>query len=142
MSQTTLEVNELVARMIDLPRGIVPTRTARITVGVDLGKFLSHWIAVSWSPNPATGHVLDYGRVEVASESLGVEQAIMVALRELEEMFMEGWPIGSAEGERATNYERLLVNSSVPTLSTNNATGTVVDGVLAPRMTAAPSASS
>jgi hypothetical protein len=64
-----------------------------------LGKFLSHWTAVAWSPNPATGLVLDYG-VEVASESLGVEQAIMVALRELKEMFMEGWPIGSADGER------------------------------------------
>jgi hypothetical protein len=73
LSQTTLEANELAARMIDLPRGIVPTGTACVTVGVDLGKFLSHWIAVAWSPNPATGHVLDYGRIEVASDSLGVE---------------------------------------------------------------------
>ena len=37
--------------MIELPRGIVPDGTALVTVGVDLGKYLNHWI-VAWSPNP------------------------------------------------------------------------------------------
>ena len=59
LNQTTLEVNELAARMTDLPRGIVPSGTAHVTVGIDLGKFLCHWIAVAWSPNPTVAHVLD-----------------------------------------------------------------------------------
>jgi len=34
------------------------------------------------------------GRREIAGDSLGVEQAIMVALREMKEQFSDGWPIG------------------------------------------------
>ena len=39
LNQTTLAVNELASRIIDLPRGIVPTTAEWVTVGVDLGKF-------------------------------------------------------------------------------------------------------
>ena len=53
---------------------------------MDLCKYLCHWIVVAWSKG-ASGHVVDYGRHEVASDSLGVEQALMVALRELKEVF-------------------------------------------------------
>jgi phage terminase large subunit GpA-like protein len=57
LNQTQLEVNELAARMIELPRGIVPTTAQWVTIGIDLGKYLCHWIAVAWSPL-ACGHVL------------------------------------------------------------------------------------
>jgi phage terminase large subunit GpA-like protein len=100
LNQTSLEVNELAARIIDLPRGIVPAGTKLVTMGVDLGKYLIHWAVVAWSPS-ANGHVLDYGRQEVASDSLGVEQALMVALRELKEMIAEGWPTGTTAGAKA-----------------------------------------
>src|SRR4029078_8579387 len=96
-----LNENELAARMIDLPRGVVPDGTVLVTVGVDLGKYLNHWMAVAWSPNPTVGHVLDYGRIEVPSDSMAVEQALMVSLRELKEMFIEGWPVGEANGPAA-----------------------------------------
>jgi phage terminase large subunit GpA-like protein len=99
LSQTTLEVNELAARMLELPRGIAPADATVVTVGLDLGKYLCHWAAVAWSGG-ACGHVLDYGRHEVASDALGVEQALLVALRELKEQFTEGWPGGTAEGEK------------------------------------------
>jgi hypothetical protein len=36
--------------------------------------------------------VIDYGRLEVASEDLGVEQALMVTLREFKEVVMAGFP--------------------------------------------------
>jgi phage terminase large subunit GpA-like protein len=107
LSQTHLNEHELTARMIDLPRGIVPSNTACVTVGVDLGKFLCHWIAVAWAPNPTIGHVVDYGRIEVPSDSMAVEQALMIALRQLKEMFIEGWPVGEANAPRRT--EPLLV---------------------------------
>jgi hypothetical protein len=35
--------------------------------------------------------VVDYGRIEVASGDLGVEKALMVALRELRDMATNGW---------------------------------------------------
>jgi phage terminase large subunit GpA-like protein len=99
ISQVNLQVNELAARIIDLPRGVVPKTAEFVTIGVDLGKLLCHWIAVGWSAG-ATGHVIDYGRQEVATDSLGLEQALMIALRELKEMFFEGWPVETVEGER------------------------------------------
>ena len=37
------------------------------TAAMNLGKYLSHWIVVAWSEG-ATGHVVDYGQIEVASE--------------------------------------------------------------------------
>jgi hypothetical protein len=43
---------------------------------------------------------VDYGRAEVASDSLGLEQALLVALREMKEFLLEGWPRGSARGEK------------------------------------------
>jgi hypothetical protein len=44
---------------------------------IDIGKYLAHWVAVGWAEG-ATGSVIDYGRIDVPSEDLGVEQAIMV----------------------------------------------------------------
>jgi hypothetical protein len=99
LNQTSLEVNELAARMVDLPRGIVPQAAQWVTIGVDLGKYLCHWVVVAWSPS-AVGHLIDYGRTEVASESLGIDQALLVALREMKEMFNDGWPTGTPDGQR------------------------------------------
>jgi hypothetical protein len=44
------------------------------------------------------GHIVDYGRVEVASDDMGVEQALMVALREMRDMLATGWPYTNAAG--------------------------------------------
>jgi phage terminase large subunit GpA-like protein len=97
-AETSLEVTELAARMIPLPCGIVPSAASTLTAGVDLGKYLAHWIVVAWSEG-ATGHIVDYGRIEVASDDLGVEQATLVALRELRGMVGDGWPVGTAGGK-------------------------------------------
>jgi hypothetical protein len=50
----------------------------------------------------ATGHVVDYGRTEVASEDLGVEQAIMVAMREFRDQVEHGWPIAKEADAKET----------------------------------------
>jgi phage terminase large subunit GpA-like protein len=104
LDQTALETHELATRIIPLPRGVVPPAAARLTVGVDLGKYLLHWIAVAWSEDGG-GHVVDYGRIEVASDDLGVEQALVVALRELRDMLKSGWPVGKADGEPAAPHQ-------------------------------------
>jgi hypothetical protein len=44
--------------------------------------------------------VVDYGRLEVASEDLGVEQGIMVALREFKELVLAGWARDGATTEQ------------------------------------------
>ncbi len=90
-TQSSLESTELAGRMFDLPRGVVPSNAERLTAAVDLGKYLVHWIVVAWSEQ-ATSHIVDYGRIEVASEDLGVEQATMVALKELRALVADGWP--------------------------------------------------
>jgi phage terminase large subunit GpA-like protein len=100
LNQTNLEISELASRVSELPRGVVPLGTACVTVGIDIGKFLCHWAAVAWSPNPTTPHLLDYGQVQVASNSLGIEPAVMIALQEMRDMFTQGWPIGTLDGER------------------------------------------
>ena len=97
--ETALEAHELAARMIDLPRGVVPSTATKLTLAADLGKYLVHWIVVAWSEG-AAGHIVDYGRLEVASDDLGVEQATLITLRELRDMALEGWPVASPEGQR------------------------------------------
>jgi phage terminase large subunit GpA-like protein len=90
--QTSLEHAELAKRIMDLARGQVPADTQYLTAAVDIGKYLIHWIVVAWREN-ATGHIADYGRIEVASDHLGVEQAILVALKQFREQVMAGWPV-------------------------------------------------
>jgi hypothetical protein len=46
----------------------------------------------AWSDN-AVGHVVDYGRLEVASDDLGVEQALMVALKQFRDQCQNGWSV-------------------------------------------------
>ncbi|MEZ6152363.1 MAG: terminase gpA endonuclease subunit [Pirellulaceae bacterium] len=93
-----IETHELACRVAEVPRGVVPANSTSLTVAMDLGKYLNHWIVVAWTPGPF-GHVVDYGRIEVASDDLGVEQATMVALRQFRAMVLEGWPIGVVGGE-------------------------------------------
>ena len=90
LEQTSLEVHELASRMLPLARGIVPKTATTLTAAMDLGKYLTHWVVVAWSPN-ATGHIVDYGRIEVASDELGVEQALLVAMREFRDLVSQGW---------------------------------------------------
>ena len=97
--ETALLVHELTARMTDLPRGIIPATAQHVTAAVDLGKYLAHWILVAWSPE-AVGHIVDYGRLEVASDDIGVEKAILLALREFRDTVMLGWPVGTPDGQR------------------------------------------
>src|SRR6185436_11789536 len=98
LSEIALEVHELANRMLDLRRGVVPADATVLTAGMDLGKYLCHWIVTAWSAG-ACGHIVDYGRIEVASESLGLEQALLIALREFKDLVLAGWPTGNTGGD-------------------------------------------
>jgi phage terminase large subunit GpA-like protein len=52
-------------RLSGLDRGQIPANASCITMGIDLGKYLCHWVAIAWWKG-AGGCVIDYGRAEVA----------------------------------------------------------------------------
>ena len=51
----------------------------------------------------ATGHLIDYGRLEVASEDLGVEAALLAMLREFRDLVTTGWPKQRTETAEAVS---------------------------------------
>lgn len=105
-----LDANRITARAIDLPRGRVPADAAAITVGIDIGKWLCHWVAVAWRAG-ATPHVLEYGRLEVPSQAMAEELAILTALRRFrDEIATVGWPAISGSGG-AVQPSLVLVDS-------------------------------
>lgn len=73
-------------------RGRVPSWCKRITIGIDVGKWLCHWTAMAWGEH-ATPHVIEYGRLEVPSREMAEELAIQLTLRKFrDEIFSTGWP--------------------------------------------------
>lgn len=77
-------------------RGICPDGTQAITVACDVGKRLCHWAAIAWRSH-ATPHVIDYGRLEVPSDQMAEEDAILLALRDWrDEVVKLGWRMGDA----------------------------------------------
>ncbi|MHB8974715.1 MAG: terminase gpA endonuclease subunit [Pirellulaceae bacterium] len=96
--ETALDGYELASRVLSVQRGVVPADAQKLTMGIDLGKHLCHWALVAWSDGER-GHVVDYGRVEVPSRELGVEQALLHALRELRDQVLAGWPRRDAAGQ-------------------------------------------
>jgi phage terminase large subunit GpA-like protein len=73
-----------------LPKGLVPADTFAMTVGVDIGKRLAHWVAVAWL-NDKRCHVADYGRFDIAFDELGAERALTAALRDFRDLCESGW---------------------------------------------------
>jgi phage terminase large subunit GpA-like protein len=103
---------DLAARVSAWPRGIVPPGIKHLTMGVDLGKYLIHWIIVGWGQG-ATAYVVDYGRLEVASTDLGVEHALVVAMRELRDLVRAGWPVagGTVEQRRTVHCDGVWIDA-------------------------------
>lgn len=90
-AETALEIQAITQRVGSTPQGIVPAGTEHVTAAIDLGKYLAHWVAVAWGPG-ATGHLIDYGRLEVPCQDLGLEQALLVTLRQFRDLVTTGWP--------------------------------------------------
>lgn len=100
-------------------KGICPDGTQCVTVGLDIGKRLCHWVAIAWLPN-ATPHVIDYGRLEPPSDLMAEEEAILSALRDFrEELVSEGWKLGDGTIKPtfvfvdAGNWQDTIINFAV-----------------------------
>lgn len=83
-------VDAIMSRMGPYARGVLPDACQAVTIGIDIGKHLIHWVAKAWDEHP-TAFTLDYGVQEVHSTQLGEDIAIANALRELRDSFSSGW---------------------------------------------------
>jgi len=87
---SALDFEAVKRRVSKLPRGLVPPDAQFLTVGVDLGKWLAHWIAIAWRAG-GSSHIVDYGVFEIASEELGSEKATLIALRSFGDLCLTGF---------------------------------------------------
>jgi len=90
-----LDVVTLRQRTDQWGKGQVPPATEFLTVGVDIGKWVSWWVAIAWQAGGA-GHVIDYGSLENPSGSMQPGPAILASLREFrDDVLATGWPIAT-----------------------------------------------
>lgn len=85
-----LDARQVAQRRGRLERGIVPAGYSILTVGCDLGKRYGHWIAIAWTPD-GTPHVVEYSAFDIPSDQLGIETAMLAALREFRERILRGF---------------------------------------------------
>lgn len=93
------------------PRGLVPVEAEYLTSTLDIGKYLCHWSTYAWLPD-ATPHVVDYGRIEVATDHLGEERAILTALRQFRDLVEAGW---TSEGGALRIPDQAWIDSNYQT---------------------------
>lgn len=95
-----LDIVALRKRTMKFTRGQVPPDTEFLTVGMDIGKWLSWWIAIAWRPG-AAGHVIDWGSIEIPSKSMAADLALFNALREFRDRVLAvGFPVATTDEMR------------------------------------------
>lgn len=99
MDVTNLDAHQLARRQNKSPRGLVPEDAKHLTVGIDVGRHLCHWVCIAWLDG-AFSQVVDYGRFDVPSNIMAEERAILVALRDFRDSYIiPGWKFG--EGSKS-----------------------------------------
>lgn len=98
-SLVSLDVASLVKRQADTGRRIVPDDTECITVGVDVGDHLIHYMVIAWKSH-ARGIIVDYQACETNAKSLGVEKGILSGLRSVRDQVSEAFI--TPQGEELT----------------------------------------
>ncbi len=91
-----LDAVSLMDRTEAWPKGLVPADCLALGVGCDLGKRLAHYAVAALLPEDRW-HVVDYGLLEIPSDTLGTDKATTLALRELRDLCLAGWPQERAE---------------------------------------------
>lgn len=95
-----LNPDGIMRRVLKLQKGLLPTDTTHVTVGIDIGARLGNYVAIAWRPN-ATSHIHDYGVFEIPSDALGLEKGIATALNDLCDFLETGWLLASEEPRTA-----------------------------------------
>jgi hypothetical protein len=81
---TGLTAGRVASRISGLIQGEYHKDTETVTVGLDIGKYYSHWVKIAWHGN-AIGNIVDYGIMETpgmmtATDSRAVMAALLPAL--------------------------------------------------------------
>lgn len=75
-----LTAGRVASRISGLVQGASHTETIYTTIGLDIGKYYSHWTKIGWHGN-AIGHVVDYGVMETPGMlAADTKQAVIAAL--------------------------------------------------------------
>lgn len=75
-----LTAGKVASRLSGYLQGEIPPDTEHITIGLDIGKYYSHWCKVAWWGN-AVGHIIDYGVMETPGMSTATDnKSVMSAL--------------------------------------------------------------
>ncbi len=90
VDMTPLNVTVLERRRGSLTRGVTPEDCKALTVGVDLGLRLGHWVAVAYI-EAGKSYIVDYGTFDIMSDDLGVDRATQIALREYRDAIMQAF---------------------------------------------------
>lgn len=90
-------------------RGIIGDGVQYVTAAADIGQRMLHWLIISWDID-ARGIIFDYGVIEIKSDSLGLEVATLVALREFRDQMLEGYPAINRNHNRIP--DRVVIDSS------------------------------
>lgn len=89
--QRHLKWNEIVQRVSETERRAFPDDYHVVTMGVDIGLKLVHWVAVAWRLD-GTGRVVDYGKLATNIDAFAPEAAIKHTLDELKlSVFQRGF---------------------------------------------------
>jgi len=109
--EVSLEITDIVSRGVGLPPGVVPENTLWLTAGVDIGKYLIHWIVVAWGEQ-ATGQIVDYGRIETACDDLGLEPAVLQGLKQFRDLTINGWPMDQTDENELRTPDQVWIDSA------------------------------
>jgi phage terminase large subunit GpA-like protein len=79
------------AKIVGHDRGVIPPEAIKVTMGVDIGKYLCWWTLMSWTAD-GQGHVVDYGMIQVGKGAESQPSAILSALRSFRaDVVNPGW---------------------------------------------------
>ena len=87
---TPLTADQVQGRAAGLKKGIVPKDCIGVSVGIDTGKRVLHWVAFGVRGDGGAA-VIDYGDHPTDADRIGVTAGLVKALDELRQYFTAGW---------------------------------------------------
>jgi phage terminase large subunit GpA-like protein len=87
---TPLDPEAIANRSENDKRGVPPSDTIAVAVGIDTGKRKLHWTAIAIRASGGAA-VIEYGTQTVNADQLGITKALHEAFTQVEAYFAEGW---------------------------------------------------
>lgn len=78
---TQLSAASILGRAVGLRRSEIPADAAKITIGLDAGKYFLHWVAVAWQRD-GTSQIVDYDTFQVVGVKAETDRGLDLAIAE------------------------------------------------------------